>query len=1193
MAKKQLQCPQCGRLLLTNGTGRIGKCLFHRVWHPIVPDAAEEAAHRNEAERQAREKRRQQKEDAKQRTRKEREQLRSKAARSKLMAAVAAIAVCAALAVVFVVLPNANYQEAKKLVDAGQYAEALPKLQSLGERKDVPLLTELCEGVLSLTQGDAAQSLTHLDALNAAGRDDLANELRTHIQSALKREADGEDALSAQEVLALLPLAAGVDAQSLAIAAQLELNPAEQHALLDIDENGADELILRNSSSLTALRVRTGEELVLNADQSAAAWRALAQQSLDAGDADNALHSARQAVAISNDTADFDRWYTLALASCGEDIARWDALCTEESSLIAAHNAAGRARLDAGTLRLNRAKALAAAADAACIPLFREAQEHGVDTASALLSAADAQQPGLLKTQLRLEAIDLLEPAARQAQNTLLAREMTDALSRWQALSIPAGDVMTLLSLTQEHGIAHTADSTKAYQSAAIALADLGAEDAALFLPAEGTASQLLTADGDGTIRLMRFTTRAHTLSTHESGLTSPQLRTIPGYEHLLMATSSTGGAFAVLTTGETGIISRLKETGVAHIRLNEDGITYQRSLAGSIDRGEGYRVSLPGLATEATGIVWQQDAYPYPETAAEALLRWFEARAYRIAPEQTLLTTGADYPAAAFLHENLSDVPPADDITAITISPIDVQQQVTLLEAAYTSAGGQIRALMAVRRDGAHWQVCGANATFADAAFWAADHTEPALPLNESVTANLASAADQHIYRVLITQQSMVQLVWQSGSKTTAKGFQVALYRSDDAINPVFYLNMTQSPASMHTTPTFLAPGVYYLHVTPGKHTADPYTVQLLATHNTRVEAEDNNTLATANAITLGEEWTAALQSKDDVDCFLVTVPENGKLTLTLTTKPGSRSGDRYTAAVANVKDLTTALTWLTVADKAETASTGAMYVSAGQYLIQVSRASVVNAAAYSIRADFEAAENTEYEPNNTAATANAIPVNQAITGVFGAAGDVDYYAITLEGDSLLQPYLDYAAAGTSSRVYELTLMQGADTLAVWKYTGRDSMKEQNPLALPAGTYTVKLTNPNHVHQPYKLRMTAQPIELAELEPNNVKAQSTPLTIGKTITGILHTADDVDCYHLTLTEQMVLTFDFQFASSATDGSVFTIRIDQGGQKVQTLNVKGSDLGCTHKWAFPAGEYDITIKPYNAWQCVPYTLVLK
>lgn len=156
----------------------------------------------------------------------------------------------------------------------------------------------------------------------------------------------------------------------------------------------------------------------------------------------------------------------------------------------------------------------------------------------------------------------------------------------------------------------------------------------------------------------------------------------------------------------------------------------------------------------------------------------------------------------------------------------------------------------------------------------------------------------------------------------------------------------------------------------------------------------------------------------------------------------------------------------------------------------------------------------------------------------------------------------------------------------------GKESTKVITPVALTAGTYTVKIENPRFVRQDYTLCLVSMAVASTEKEPNDSTALATVLTVGQARTGVLTTDADIDYYKVTFAEQTTVTLRFSFAQSTNKNTAYVLTVEQNGKTQWTANIKGDSGGLEQQLQFPAGEYYFKVKP-STWLSAVYTITLE
>lgn len=354
-------------------------------------------------------------------------------------------------------------------------------------------------------------------------------------------------------------------------------------------------------------------------------------------------------------------------------------------------------------------------------------------------------------------------------------------------------------------------------------------------------------------------------------------------------------------------------------------------------------------------------------------------------------------------------------------------------------------------------------------------------------------------------------------------------------------------------------------------------------------VELENNDTPANATVVELNAAYSGSLSDAKDVDYFSFTLNGTSAVNVTLGTKGNGSKSIAYNYAVYSAAD-GSKLSTVSVPGNAQLAETGNLYLSSGTYLVQVAKGSTYTNNEYILTINASQDGTMESETNDTPETANAIPVNEDVHASIGREGDIDCFAFTLTGDAVIQPRFTFKPTDSSSKTYVLTLMDGRrNELLKVNIGGKESTKVIAPVALTAGTYTVKIENPRFIRQDYTLHLVSMDVASAEHEPNDSAALATTLQIGSACTGVISSDTDVDYFKVTLDSPTTVTLKFSFAQSTSKNTVYVLKIEQNGATQWTTNIKGDSGGVEQQLQFPAGEYYFMVKP-STWLSAVYTI---
>ena len=1241
------ECPKCSRPL-QNFNGHIGYCSQHKWVSPAGLGYEAEAAEQNRQDAAAAEQSRLEKERQEQeaKAREIREQHQS--AMRKVIAAVVALAVIAAVIVFFVVRPSINYGNATAKFTAGEYQAARKGYSALGGYKDSATRVVLCDAMIDLQEARPEDAVAKLEQLLGEGQGDIARQLADAL---LPVVADWKTKdLTPQALLFLLSKAEIIDPNgSLDIARLTE----EGHTALldgtqlsvytaDVNHDGNPELVTLNPDyTVTVYRMAADGNVRMAVDNAVAAacqtafgdqyqntdadaavacyaeaYRLLPNDETrsaltaayqlrsdsheNAGDMTAAIADARSAMETAGTAEAFTFFYNVSLRNCknGHDaetaIAMWDEFAASAVAELTRFSAKDRWQADAAQLHIARAAELAAQKDEGCIAELRTAAGMGADVTDAVADAESRFEPGLSLVRLRLMEIELLgtDAAKEQQIRAGMAEEIRAAIGEWKDRGITPADVPALIRLADAQGVDLSGIERDAiYEEAAVAAVGNVVQYSFVDWDADGY-KELLTLDAAGILSLHGVEETWNVFSTVDTRLPGCSYIIADENAPLILALSAEQDELLALTGTARKLSPLFRETGISRYQADGSAITFSRLLEGSIARYNDYAYQAVGTVNRPvrTGIDWQQNDYPQPANAAAAVQRYFEARAYDI-PEEAALLTGS--PAAGiFSAERLNALATPDVPGTVSAVAYQTQEGRELFEVVYPAAGQSIRAWIAAEYiDG--WKLTGAADTYgAGLTADDIDFSVALISLNAETENTIAARGGRNTYRLLVPAAGRIGLLWQSGSKAASRtSHTVTMYRGSLTGDAVFGYQLQPSPNKQKSKDMFVSAGVYYVTVEANIADAAPYHLTITFDAETHVELENNDTAARATAIELNTGYSGILSSAKDVDCYVFSLDATSAVNVTFGIPGNGTKTASHTLAVISAAD-GSKLSAVSVPGNAPLTETGNLYLSPGAYLVQIARGAAFTNDEYILTVNADQNGLMESEPNNTLETANAIPVNEDIHASIGQEGDVDCFTFTLDGDAVIQPKFTFTPTDNSSKTYVLTIldMSRREMLKV-NIGGKESTKVMPPVALTAGTYTVKIENPRFIRQDYTLRLVSMAVDHSEKEPNDSAALATDLAAGQPRTGVLPAETDIDYYKATFAEQTTVTLRFSFAQSTNTVTAFVLTIEQNGKTQWTANIKGDSGGIEQQLQFPAGEYYFRVKP-SSWLGTVYTISL-
>ena len=1249
MSQRISVCPLCNNPFSKySPDGRIGFCEINEKWIPCEDSAVAVAAASEANEKYERE--RKEREDAAKK--KAADIARRKAEERKRKAAMKVVAVLAALAVVafavfwFAIRPGMKYKDADALLNQGEYEQARSAYAGLNGYSDSAAKITLCDAFIALQGNDIESALDKLDKLEADGSG-LSDGLKISLCDVVanwKRHG-----ISAEALLSLLARAGDfdpkgtLDLDTLSTQAHIALaddgHVLETH-IVDANGDGEDDLIvLKDDYTVTAYQMQasgnakvtldrtlTGKCLVAfgddfaakdadkafacyqaayeaspdeaNAAKLSAAYMARATASESREDYTAALEEAETAYEIANTQEAFAAYCEMMLRRCyaetdkAESIRLWDEFSAANAAVAQKYGMEDTLRANGAELRLASAEELASWKDPACADMLRSAREYGADITAALENAIDRFEIGLPRLRLRQLAQEVAadDADALSAQTELLREDLQQALSAWKSLGIAPQEVFGLLNVPEAAELPK-ADTERFYREAL---------DAALAeIPSAGTAyfdwngddreeAMLLTEEGE----LKAYAVRADELVSVWSDTPDFPVGALTELDgRLIVAEAEDKTGFAVYAYGNKALEKRASASGLQDYVRNETGIDYGILLEGSIDRFVRYHYDLATapVGAERVELDWQKDNYPQPASAADAVVRYFEALYYGSADEALLLTSPVAFEDGTFPAGFAAPAIP-DALDAIHAAAYESQGDAELFEVAYPAGGEAQRLYVAAVKTDA-WRIAGIANRFATAELkLPAQLGGQLIALNGETVDHLADAKDQRVYRLLLSGATRLQIVWKAGEKASDReSFQVGLYAADNLETPIIAYNQTLSPKSVTEPPLFLPAGVYYVAVSPLRYQDCDFTLKVLGERGGFMEVERNNSFAEANYLLLNTTYAGSLFEKTDIDIYTFTLEQSSAVRAVLSAEAGSGRAVRYRMALAGKADAQ-ALTSGELAGSVREAATESVYLAPGEYMVQVEKGDSWTGGEYFLRVEAEAAANSEIEGNDTPETATPISVNEEYAGTIAKSGDVDHFTFALANDAVVQLRFSFDAVESSSKTYVLTLQQDGKDLVSYNVGGKETQKVFTPYMLRAGSYTVKVENPRFVAQGYRLTVVAQSMDNVEQEPNDALAQANALTNGVPVAGLLFSDADVDTYKLALDAESIVTMDIRFEKLPASGNVYTLTLEQNGRRQGSWTVPAEAGYKTISMQIPAGEYNLTVKSGGAWSSTVYTL---
>ena len=217
--------------------------------------------------------------------------------------------------------------------------------------------------------------------------------------------------------------------------------------------------------------------------------------------------------------------------------------------------------------------------------------------------------------------------------------------------------------------------------------------------------------------------------------------------------------------------------------------------------------------------------------------------------------------------------------------------------------------------------------------------------------------------------------------------------------------------------------------------------------------ETESNDTMATANALSLNTAITGNVYESTDRDFYVFNLSEDGYVTLRFT--HAMLSEGEWTVEIRDVKST---VYYTMDSGCVDTDLSSLKYgLPAGKYYIVVARTpwGDWSDTDYTLTVNFTASRTFETEFNASYAEADALPLNTAMQGNLCKSSDEDYYAFDLAEDGYVT--LHFAHEMLSEGEWTVKIKDVKDTVYYTLESDCTDINLSSPrCGLPAGRYYI-----------------------------------------------------------------------------------------------------------------------------------------
>ena len=366
-----------------------------------------------------------------------------------------------------------------------------------------------------------------------------------------------------------------------------------------------------------------------------------------------------------------------------------------------------------------------------------------------------------------------------------------------------------------------------------------------------------------------------------------------------------------------------------------------------------------------------------------------------------------------------------------------------------------------------------------------------------------------------------------------------------------------------------------------------------------TEGETGENDTIETAEAIDVNTEVTGNLSSDNDVDCYKVTLQEDGTLSATFTRPSLNDYRSFWTLKLVNENN--------TLVQEWDIDGEGTAYrtdnegIKAGTYYYIVSTASLHSKETYTLNVTYTPVSETttyyEAEFNNDAESANPISVNTPYSGNIRNDNDVDYYSINLDNPGSLAIQFSTSSNEDNRDFWDIYLLdENENQIDSWKKSADNLKVTFKSIGLRSGKYYIKVTSDSlSLKDTYTIQANFTPStdeKKFEEEHNDELSAANTFALNSSITGNIHDDKDIDYYALNLEQDGLIQFNFKHTDIEDSRDFWNYFLtDAEGNKICDWEISGTTTNQkTSKMGLQKGTYYLVVKSAFLYNDVDYII---
>ncbi|MBX9993165.1 MULTISPECIES: pre-peptidase C-terminal domain-containing protein [Priestia] len=404
---------------------------------------------------------------------------------------------------------------------------------------------------------------------------------------------------------------------------------------------------------------------------------------------------------------------------------------------------------------------------------------------------------------------------------------------------------------------------------------------------------------------------------------------------------------------------------------------------------------------------------------------------------------------------------------------------------------------------------------------------------VNQTYKGTISNSEDKDVYKVTVPNDGNVTL---SMKQKAAVSWGAVLQTSSGKTIENFTTDDSELIDGYEMRQLGLSKGVYYVIVDGYSNSENvPYEMKVGFEKSDNYEKEFNNSLTTANKITLNQTYKGIINDYDDKDVYKIDLPVDGNVAVSIKQK----AGVEWQMHFLNSKSQEVDYFITDDSELIEGYETMQVGLPKGTYYIVVEHYSRSEDEPYELKTAFTASNNYEKEFNNSLSTANFISLNQVYKGAISYNQDTDVYKIVVPNEG----NITLAMKQQEGASWQAKIQNSSGYVYKELVTNNDELVSGNASVqawLKKGTYFVVIKDYSDAeHKPYEFitSMKSPTLKASQIKVTNNKGKDDVIAVSGIAKG-----DIVKVYNTSSKGTLL-------ASKTSTGPSATLTTKQVGEK--------------------------------------------